>query len=116
MLIDVIPNLELLIGPQPEAPELGGREAQNRFNYLLMIGLFAGFASIIVSGLLISEVALPWIGVTPNVGTFWLWLHLGSVGWVVWLTAVHVATNWRWIAHAADRLIFKPASRLAGPR
>lgn len=89
---------------------------QNRFNYLLMIGLFIGFASIIASGLLISEVALPWIGVTPNVGTFWLWLHLGSVGWVVWLTAIHVATNWRWIAHAADRLIFKPASRLAGTR
>jgi len=89
---------------------------QNRFNYLLMIGLFVGFASIIVSGLLISEVALPWIGITPNGGTFWLWLHLGSVGWVIWLTAIHVATNWRWIAHAADRLIFKPASRLGGPR
>ena len=86
---------------------------QNRFNYLLMLGLFVGFTSIIVSGLLISEVALPWIGVTPNGGTFWLWLHLGSVGWVIWLTAIHVATNWRWIAHAADRLIFRPASRLA---
>ena len=89
---------------------------QNRFNYLLMIGLFVGFASIIVSGLLISDVALPWIGVTPNGGTFWLWLHLGSVGWVIWLTAIHVATNWRWIAHAAERLIFKPASRLGGLR
>ena len=89
---------------------------QNRFNYLLMIGLFAGFASIIVSGLLISEIALPWIGVTPNGGTFWLWLHLGSVGWVIWLTAIHIATNWRWIAHAADRLIFRPVSKLADPR
>lgn len=92
------------------------RSLQNRFNYILMLGLFMGFASIIVSGLLISEVALPWIGVTPNCGTFWLWLHLGSVGWVIWLTAVHVATNWRWIASAADRLIFKPASRLVGPQ
>ena len=31
VLIDVIPNLELIIGPQPEAPELSNREAQNRF-------------------------------------------------------------------------------------
>ena len=34
MLIDIIPDLELVIGPQPEVPELGGIETQNRFNYL----------------------------------------------------------------------------------
>ena len=89
---------------------------QNRLNYLLTAVLFIGFASIIVSGLLISEVALPWLGLTPGGGTFWLWIHLASVGWVIWLTAIHVAMNWRWIAHAADRFIFKPMSRLAGPQ
>jgi hypothetical protein len=88
----------------------------NRLNYLLMIGLFIGFASIIASGLIISEVALPWLGVVPAGGTFWLWLHLGSVGWVIWLTAIHLAVNWRWIAHAADRLVFKPLSKPAGSR
>ncbi|MBW9269271.1 MAG: PAS domain S-box protein [Candidatus Thiodiazotropha sp. (ex. Lucinisca nassula)] len=34
VLIDVVPNLELIVGPQPEAPRLDGPEAQNRFNYL----------------------------------------------------------------------------------
>ena len=34
VLIDVIPNLEYIIGEQPEVPELGGMEAQNRFNYV----------------------------------------------------------------------------------
>ncbi|GAK61301.1 ATP-binding region ATPase domain protein [Candidatus Vecturithrix granuli] len=34
VLIDVIPKLELIIGIQPEVPELGGIEAQNRFNYV----------------------------------------------------------------------------------
>ena len=33
VLTDVIPNLELVIGPQPEVAQLGGQEAQNRFNY-----------------------------------------------------------------------------------
>jgi len=89
---------------------------QNRLNYLLTAGLFIGFASIIVSGLLISEVALPWIGFTPGGGTFWLWIHLASVGWVIWLTAIHIAMNWRWIAHTADRFVFKPISRLGGPQ
>ncbi|MEO1402088.1 MAG: AAA family ATPase [Cyanobacteria bacterium J06635_1] len=34
VLIDVIPELELVIGPQPAAPELSGTAAQNRFNLL----------------------------------------------------------------------------------
>ena len=33
-LTDVMPQLELIIGPQPDLPEVGGAEAQNRFNYL----------------------------------------------------------------------------------
>ncbi len=34
VLTDIIPNLELVIGEQPPVPELGGIEAQNRFNYV----------------------------------------------------------------------------------
>ncbi len=95
---------------------LSASSFHNRLNYVLMFGLFSGFASIIASGLIISEVALPWIGIIPAGGSFWVWLHLGSVGWVIWLTAIHLAVNWRWIAHAADRLVFRPLSRSAGPR
>jgi PAS domain S-box-containing protein len=32
VIIDVIPELELIVGPQPTVPELGSEEAQNRFN------------------------------------------------------------------------------------
>ncbi len=34
VLTNVLPSLELIIGPQKEVPELGGEETQNRFNYL----------------------------------------------------------------------------------
>ena len=34
VLIDLIPNLEQLLGPQPPAPELVGTQAQNRLNFL----------------------------------------------------------------------------------
>jgi PAS domain S-box-containing protein len=33
ILIDIVPALESIIGPQPEIPQLGGIENQNRFNY-----------------------------------------------------------------------------------
>jgi len=34
VLTDVVPSLELVIGPQPAVPALSGQEAQNRFNYV----------------------------------------------------------------------------------
>lgn len=35
LLNEVIPNLKLIIGEQPEVPEVGPQEAQNRFNLLM---------------------------------------------------------------------------------
>jgi predicted ATPase/GAF domain-containing protein/predicted Ser/Thr protein kinase len=35
LLTEVIPDLELIIGEQPEVDELGPNEAQNRFNYVI---------------------------------------------------------------------------------
>jgi predicted ATPase/signal transduction histidine kinase/tRNA A-37 threonylcarbamoyl transferase component Bud32 len=32
VIIDVIPELEFIVGPQPEVPQLGPTESQNRFN------------------------------------------------------------------------------------
>lgn len=34
VLTEVLPSLELIIGPQPDVPELGGNESKNRFNYV----------------------------------------------------------------------------------
>lgn len=44
VLTDLIPNLELLIGTQPDVPKLGGLESQNRLNYL-----FSSFIKAIAS-------------------------------------------------------------------
>jgi predicted ATPase/class 3 adenylate cyclase len=34
VLTDVLPNLELVTGPQPDVPQIGGNETQARFNYV----------------------------------------------------------------------------------
>jgi len=36
VLTEVIPAWEELIGPQPDMPQLGGQEAENRFNYVFI--------------------------------------------------------------------------------
>ena len=81
---------------------------RNRSNYLMMGALFLAFVAVVASGLVISEVALPWIGITTNPASFWVWLHLASVSVVLWLTALHVALNWKWIATTIRRYGVKP--------
>ncbi len=80
----------------------------NRLNYVMTGLLFAAFSSIIVSGLVISEAAVPWLGIVTASSMFWLWLHLVSVNFVLLLTALHIALNWRWIVNSFDRLVAKP--------
>ncbi|HEX5392235.1 MAG TPA: PocR ligand-binding domain-containing protein [Rhodocyclaceae bacterium] len=41
LLVELLPRLELIIGPQPPAPELGPKEMQNRFHHLLHEFFFA---------------------------------------------------------------------------
>ncbi|WP_437878744.1 AAA family ATPase [Sorangium sp. So ce513] len=43
LLTDLIPELELIVGPQPEVPRLGPAESQNRFN-LIFTALLRVFA------------------------------------------------------------------------
>jgi hypothetical protein len=83
---------------------------RNRLNYLMMAALFVAFVSVIASGLIISEVALPWLGITMSPPAFWVWLHLASVSAVLWLTALHVALNWKWIATTLRRYVAKPVA------
>jgi predicted ATPase len=35
LILDVIPEIELIVGPQPPVPELGPQESRNRFNFVL---------------------------------------------------------------------------------
>lgn len=85
----------------------GSCSFRNRLSYVMMMGLFAGFFTIIVSGLVISEAALPLLGVEVIPSDFWFWLHLSSVSWVLWLTALHLALDWKWITQTVRRFAGK---------
>lgn len=88
----------------------------NRLNYVMTGLLFVAFFTIIGSGLVISEVTLPAIGVVTSDAAFWLWLHIVSVDAVLILTALHIALNWQWIVNTTKRFVVKPVSRAFAPR
>lgn len=58
LIINLVPEIEIIIGQQPEVPELNGQEAQNRFNYV--IGQFINAISHEDSPLLIFIDDLQW--------------------------------------------------------
>lgn len=95
------------------ARKLRSTSLLNRANAAMTVLLLAGYATIAGSGLVISEAALPALGVTTDPTGFWVWLHLASVGFTLWLTAAHVALNWTWIRTTVGRLVVRPVrSRL----
>ena len=80
---------------------------RERVNYLLNLGLFAGVIAVIVSGILISQQAIPALTETaaaPNMDWRWDTLHNEFSDTVVLLAGLHLAINWEWVLAALQKL------------
>jgi cytochrome b561 len=82
------------------------RSGRTRVNYLLNFCLFASMAVVIVSGVLISEVALPALGIKATPDDFgWDRLHGRFSDFVVIFAGLHLAINWDWSIAAAKKCL-----------
>jgi Domain of unknown function (DUF4405) len=77
----------------------GGRE---RFSWLVNL-LLLSMTLCIASGILISEVALPRLGITPPASSFWRQMHDTTATLTLILAPIHAALRWRWIVGMARR-------------
>ncbi len=76
------------------------------------LALLAAMTLCVVSGILISRVALPFLGIYPLAGPFWDRLHILTAEVTLALVPVHVALRWRWILRVGRRLLtWRPARR-----
>jgi Domain of unknown function (DUF4405) len=90
---------------------------RNRFNYILNAGLFILIVLMIVSGLVISQVALPFLGIKTINDVAWRALHNGASNVAVIAVSLHIAINWQRIVgyfkkrvtviHTANRKFFQ---------
>jgi hypothetical protein len=90
-----------------------------RLTYVLNWVLFIAAVLVFVSGILISEVALPSLGLPTARGAdptflFWRRLHTFSAEAIVVLAGIHVGLNWRWVVTAVSQLV-RPRSRRQPP-
>jgi hypothetical protein len=77
-----------------------GRE---RFIWLVNLLLLLTMTLCVASGILISEVALPQLGITVPASPFWRQMHGTTATLTLILVPIHAALRWRWIVGVARR-------------
>jgi uncharacterized protein DUF4405 len=77
-----------------------GRE---RFIWLVNLLLLVSMTLCIASGILISEVALPALGIALPASSFWRQVHGTTATLTLILVPIHAALRWRWIVGVARR-------------
>lgn len=87
---------------------LGKLPRQSRLNYVLNTLLFGAMTLLIFSGLMISEQALPALGLRLPEGFAWRSLHFQSADAAIILLGLHVALHWKWIVSTTRRYVIAP--------
>lgn len=86
-----------------------------RWNYLINLLFFIDMTIIIFSGIMISEAALPAVGITLAHSFAWRSLHALSANLALPILGLHVALHWRWIINTTKSLLgrVRPAKPVA---
>jgi hypothetical protein len=80
---------------------------ETRFNFALDLLFYVIMVLAMVSGILISEAALPALGIHIVIDPFWASLHEISANLSLLLLAVHLALHWNWITNAFKRYVLR---------
>jgi hypothetical protein len=91
---------------------LGKLGGQNRINYIVNWLLFIDGTLIMVSGVMISQAALPALGIQLPQGFGWRSLHELSTNLSLVLLGVHTALHWNWIVNTFNKYLVQPIVRL----
>lgn len=82
--------------------------AEPRLNYIVDLLIFIAFVTIIFSGLVISRVVLPAIGLQGIRSGFWTVLHAQATNLTIILTGVHLGLHWKWFVSLFRKYISVP--------
>ncbi|MCB0157908.1 MAG: DUF4405 domain-containing protein [Caldilineaceae bacterium] len=83
-----------------------------RINYVLNTLLFIVVTLVIFTGVMISEQAMPALGIEIARNMLWRQLHGLLSDAAVVLLGLHVALHWRWIAGSVRRYVVNPVANV----
>ena len=78
---------------------------ETRFNHTWDVIIYLMMTIAMFSGILISESALPAMGIQVKIDPFWNRLHDISANLTLFMLAIHLALHWDWIASAFKRYV-----------
>ena len=77
---------------------------RRRLMWVINLILMLDMTLCVASGILISEVAIPSLGIhLAGVGGYWTTLHTRTADAAIVLIAVHIGLDWRWIVNVVRR-------------
>ncbi len=82
-----------------------------RLNYVLNWLFFIDGIVVMISGILVSEVILPLVGILPIGGHTWKTIHSVSADISLFILALHTALHWDWIVTVVKRYLLQPLRR-----
>ena len=80
---------------------------ETRFNYILDWLLFFLFVVATFTGVVISEAALPALGITVVIDPFWSALHDISANLLMVIIGIHLAMHWKWIVTNVKKYVLR---------
>jgi cytochrome b subunit of formate dehydrogenase len=80
---------------------------ETRFDQAWDYLLFMVMTTVIISGIIISEKALPVFGIPINNDPFWLTVHHLSTALLLLIVGIHIGMHWRWVVNAINRYVFR---------
>ena len=78
-----------------------------RFNHFWDLLIFVMMVLVVLTGTVISESALPALGIHVTIDPFWSTMHDITANLTMIFIGVHLAMHWRWIVNAFKRYILK---------
>ena len=91
---------------------IGKINNQSRLNYILNWLLFVDGTVIMLSGFMISESLIPYLGIQLPRNFAWRGLHEFSTNLFILLLGIHTALHWGWVVDTFKRYVFQPILRL----
>lgn len=85
-----------------------------RLNYFVNLLFFVDMTIIIFTGIMISESALPALGITLSHSFAWRSLHELSANLALPILGLHVGLHWRWILNTTKHYFSKAPTAVLG--
>ncbi len=97
-----------------ETRKLFSPRGHDKLIWAVNLALLVAMTLCVASGIVISRVALPQVGIYTLGGPFWERLHVLSAEVTLGLVPVHVALRWRWIVRVGRRLLTRRSAGRPG--